>query len=372
MNDLNDILRNATRGKRVVLGHDWLTGMRGGERVLTHFCEAFPNSPLVTLLANPSSVTEIIRNRQIVTSFMQHIPGVAKHYRKLLPLMGHAALTTKVPEGDIFLTTSSCVAHAFNPPEGMKMLCYCFTPMRYAWLFPEEYLGRTKARLLKPYLAHLRAWDKKHSSRVDRYVALSHHVQKRIKDFYGRESDVVYPPVDTVRCTPAIDGGEKNNGYDLVVSAIVPYKRIDLAVAAYNKLGTPLKIVGVGGALEKLKATANDNIEFLGWRSDEEILELYRGCRMLIFPGEEDYGIVPLEAMACGKPVVAFGRGGATETVKDMVSGLFFEEQSPDSLIAAIEKAALQNWDHAAIRGRAEEFDVKQFLEGMAASIATL
>ncbi len=369
---LNEILPAATAGRKVVLGHDWLTGMRGGERVLTHFCEAYPDAPLVTLLSNPNSVSEIIRNREIVTSFMQRIPGIAKHYRKFLPIMGRAALMTKIPRGDIFLTTSSCVAHAFNPPEGMKMLCYCFTPMRYAWLFPEEYLGKTKAKLLAPYLAHLRRWDKEHSTRVDRYVALSKHVQKRIKDFYGRESDLVYPPVDTERCTPAADGGESDQGYDLVLSAIVPYKRIDLAVEAYNKLGRKLKIVGVGSDTEKLKAIAKENIEFLGWRSDDEILSLYRNCNKLIFPGEEDYGIVPLEAMACGKPVVAFGQGGATETVLDKVSGLFFEEQSVDSLIEAIERCDKTDWDHAAIRRRAEQFDVRQFLEGMAKALIAL
>lgn len=368
MTNPEQILSSALAGKRIVLGHDWLTGMRGGERVLTHFCQAFPEAPLVTLLANPAAVNEIIRSREIITSFMQYIPGVSKHYRKMLPIMGMAALSTKIPQGDLFLTTSSCVAHAFNPPKGMKMLCYCFTPMRYAWLFPEEYLGKTKARILAPYLAHLRAWDKAHSTRVDRYVAISRHVQKRIKDFYGRESDVVYPPVDITRCTPNKDGGEHNQGYDLIVSAIVPYKKIDLAVDAYSKLGFPLKIVGVGSDLKKLMARASSNIEFLGWKSDDEILELYRNARYLIFPGEEDYGIVPLEAMACGKPVVAFGRGGATETVAENETGTFFMDQSVDSLIEAVERAGKISFNPFAIRLRAEAFGPEQFLRGIADS----
>lgn len=369
MDEATQLLRKAAQNAKVVLGHDWLTGMRGGERVLEHFCRAFPEAPLVTLLSNPQSVSEVIRNREIVTSFMQGIPNVAKHYRKMLPIMGLAATTTKVPKGDLLLTTNSCVAHAFQPPNGMKMLCYCFTPMRYAWLFPKEYLGPFKATLAAPYLAYLRHWDKVHSHRVDRYVAISKHVQKRIKDFYGRESDLVYPPVDTQRCTPASDDGEANGGYDLVVSAIVPYKKIGLAVEAYNKLGYPLKVVGVGGELERLRKIGADNIEFLGWRSDEEILELYRNCRNLLFPGEEDYGIVPLEAMACGKPVIAYNRGGATETVLDGVSGLFFDEQTSDSLIDAISRANTIKWDRHAIRQQAEKFGPEQFLEGVAESI---
>lgn len=360
----------AAAGKRVILGHDWLTGMRGGERVLTHFCEAFPDSPLVTLLADPSTVNTTIANREIITSFMQRIPSVAKNYRKMLPLMGAAATSVKVPAGDLLLTTSSCVAHAFEPPDGMKMLCYCFTPMRYAWLFPKEYLGPVKAALAAPYLAYLRDWDRRHSTRVNRYVAISRHVQQRIKDFYGRESDIVYPPVDTGRCTPAPDGGAANGGYDLIVSAIVPYKKIDLAAEAYGKLGFPLKIVGTGSSAQKIARTAADNVEFLGWKSDEEVLALYRNCRFLIFPGEEDYGIVPLEAMACGKPVIAFGRGGATETVADGLSGLFFAEQTADALCDAVRRAEKTVWNHAAIRRHAEKFGVSQFLEGMAACVS--
>ncbi len=362
-------LAKAATGRRIVLGHDWLTGMRGGERVLEQFCKAFPDAPLATLLANPSSVSEAIRDREIVTSFMQRIPGVARNYRKMLPIMGAAATSLRIPQGDLLLTTSSCVAHAFRPPKGMKMLCYCFTPMRYAWLFPKEYLGPVKAAIAAPYFAYLRRWDRRHAQHVDRFVAISRHVQERIRAFYGRESDVVYPPVDTDRCTPAPDGGESDGGYDLVVSALVPYKRIDLAAEAYGRLGYPLKIVGTGSAAAKIARIAAPNVEFLGWRSDDEILALYRNCRFLIFPGEEDYGLVPLEAMACGKPVIAFGRGGATETVEDGVSGVFFAEQTADALCDAVGKAEKIRWNRAAIRSRALAFGISQFLVGMARSI---
>lgn len=361
-------LAEALAGKRVVLGHDWLTGMRGGERVLSLFCQAFPDAPLVTLLSNPDSVDKYIRSREIITSFMQGIPGVVRNYRKMLPIMGLAATRTRVPDCDLFLTTNSCVAHAFVPPPGARMVCYCFTPMRYAWLFPREYLGPVKAALAAPYLAYLRRWDKAHTRRVDKFIAISRHVQKRIRDFYGRDSDVVYPPVDTARCTPA--QSPVAGGYDLVVSALVPYKRIDLAVKAYSRLGYPLKVVGVGSGARRLAKGAADNVEFLGWRSDEEILELYRNCRLLVFPGEEDYGIVPLEAMACGKPVVAFGRGGATETVVDGETGVFFAEQTPEALEEAVSVAARTRWDAAAIRARAELFGTAPFLSSLAAAIS--
>ena len=369
MTPADNPLTQAAAGCRIVLGHDWLTGMRGGERVLEQFCQAFPDAPLATLLANPSSVNEVIRNREIVTSFMQRIPGVARNYRKMLPIMGAAATSLRIPPGDLLLTTSSCVAHAFRPPKGMKMLCYCFTPMRYAWLFPKEYLGPVKAALATPYFAYLRRWDRRHAQHVDRFVAISRHVQERIRTFYGRESDVVYPPVDTDRCTPAPDGGETNGGYDLIVSALVPYKRIDLAVEAYRRLGYPLKIVGTGSGAAKIARDAAPNVEFLGWRSDDEILALYRNCRFLIFPGEEDYGLVPLEAMACGKPVIAFGRGGATETVEDGISGVFFAEQTADALCDAVVRAEKIGWDRAAIRSRALSFGIPQFLDGMARCI---
>ena len=369
MTTADNPLAMAATGRRIVLGHDWLTGMRGGERVLEQFCKAFPDAPLATLLSNPSSVSETIRDREIVTSFMQRIPGVARNYRKMLPIMGAAATSLRIPQGDLLLTTSSCVAHAFRPPKGMKMLCYCFTPMRYAWLFPKEYLGTVRAAIAAPYFAYLRRWDRRHAQHVDRFVAISRHVQERIRAFYGRESDVVYPPVDTDRCTPAPDGGEANGGYDLVVSALVPYKRIDLAAEAYGRLGYPLKIVGTGSAASKIARNAAPNVEFLGWRSDDEILALYRNCRFLIFPGEEDYGLVPLEAMACGKPVIAFGRGGATETVEDGITGVFFAEQTADALCDAVGKAEKVSWDRTAMRSRALAFGIPQFLNGMARSI---
>jgi glycosyltransferase involved in cell wall biosynthesis len=246
--------------------------------------------------------------------------------------------------------------------------------MRYAWTFREEYFGRNplKGLALAPLLAALRVWDRRTAAEVDRFVAISRHVAERIRRFYGRECDVVYPPVDVARCTPAPDGRGGDCGFDLVVSALVPYKRIDLAVETYTRHGWPLKVVGVGGAAKSLSAKAGPSVEFLGWRSDEDVLALYRRCRLLIFPGEEDFGIVPLEAQACGRPVVAFGRGGALETVLDGRTGVFFAEQSMASLADAVERAARQGWDSAAIRAHAETFGPARFIAGLAESLARL
>lgn len=371
--DVNDVtaLTNAAQGCRVVLGHDWLTGMRGGERVFEYFCRAFPSASISTLIYNREAVSDIIQSHRVNTSFLNRIPGVNRHYRNLLPLMPLAARTLKVDDTDLLLTTSHCVAKSFKKPAGAKHLCVCFTPMRYAWTFFDEYFGNSpvKAALAKPLLGLLRKWDKKTSSDVDLFVAISRHVADRIQRFYGRESEIVYPPVDTVRCTPSPDG-TCTSDYDLIVSALVPYKRVDLAVDLYSKKGWPLKVVGVGGMLENLKHRAGPSVAILGGLPDDDVLNLYRNCRMLVFPGEEDYGIVPLEAQACGRPVVAYAKGGALETVADGVSGVFFAEQSLGSLEEAVVRCANTTFSPEAIRKHAELFGPEQFINGMARCIA--
>ena len=356
-------------GGRVALGHDWLTGMRGGERVLEHHCRAFPDAPIATLVANLPSVSSTISSHTVVPSWFNRIPGVEKRYRNLLPLMPLAARTLRIPDCDLLLTSSHCVAKSFRKPRGAKHVCYCFSPMRYAWLFREEYFPNpVKRALVSPLLAWLRVWDRRTSSGVDRFVGISRAVCDRIRNFYGREADLVYPPVDISRCTPLAH--PEPGAFDLVVSALVPYKRVDLAVETYSRRSWPLKVVGVGGQLDVLRAKAGPSVEILGWRPDEEVLDLYRRCRLLVFPGEEDFGIVPLEAQACGRPVVAYARGGALETVVDGVSGVFFQEQTEESLADAVERAARLGWDSAAIRANAESFGPERFLEGLAGSIS--
>ena len=354
----------------VVLCHDWLTGMRGGERVLDLLCEGFPGAPIFTLFHNTKAISGAINSHRIWTSWLQGVPGIFSNYRYLLPLFPSAIEMLDAPPADLLISTSHCVAKGLRPTKGARHLCYCFTPMRYAWTFYEEYFGHSRAKTLlaKMMLPPLRRWDVQSSKRVDRFVAISRHVQKRIKDFYGRESDVVYPPIAVDRWTP---GPVRREGrFDLIVSALVPYKRIDLAVQAYTRLGRPLKIVGIGSETARLRRVAGPNIDFLGWQSDEEILALYRSARLLVFPGEEDFGIVPLEAQACGCPVVAYGRGGILETVQDGGTGVFFANQAVEDLLAAVEKCAATRWDPAVIRANAERFSPQNFVDGLAQSIA--
>ena len=353
----------------VVLAHDWLTGMRGGERVLEILCRLFPQAPVFTLIHDPAAVSPVINAHPIVVSPLQRMPGIFRTYRRLLPLFPAAVAALRPPPADLLISTSHCIAKGLRPAPGTRHLCYCFTPMRYAWLFYEEYFGRNplKGLLVRPLLAALRAWDRRTSRRVDRFVAVSRHVQARIRAFYGRDADVVYPPVDTARFTP---GRDEPGGFDLVVSALVPYKRVELAVRAYTRLGFPLKVAGRGPDRARLQAEAGPNVAFTGWLPDDELAGLYRACRMLVFPGEEDLGLTPLEAQACGRPVAAFARGGALETVRDGVSGVFFQEQTEEALLDAVTRCAAARWDPAAIRNQAEQFDAQHFIEGLTGSIA--
>ncbi|MCE9616200.1 MAG: glycosyltransferase [Lentisphaerae bacterium] len=355
-------------GLDVTLCHDWLTGMRGGERVLELLCAGFPRAPIRTLIHNATAVSDTINAHPVQPSWLQHVPGIMRHYRMLLPAFPAAIASLPPAGGDLLISTSHCVAKGLRTRPGTRHLCYCFTPMRYAWTFHDEYFAGNplKLALASPLLAALRRWDRAASPRVDHFVAISEHVRERIRRFYGRDADVVYPPVDTRRCIPA---GVPHAGFDLIVSALVPYKRIDLAVQAYGRIGYPLKVVGIGGEMPRLRALAGPNVEFLGWLPDRDVLELYQRCRLLVFPGEEDFGIVPLEAQACGRPVVAFARGGALETIRDGLSGLFFKEQTEDALAAAVRQAAEYPWDPAAIRAHAETFGEDRFVRDLATSI---
>lgn len=350
------------------LCHDWLTGMRGGERVLELLCDGFPDASIYTLIQNPDAVSDAINRHRVITSYLQNIPGIMKSYRYFLPVFPSAVRNLPEISSELLISTSHCVAKAIPRSGKTAHLCYCFTPMRYAWLFSNEYIGQNPVKriLTAPLLSHLRKWDKKTSGNVDHFTAISKHVQKRIKDFYGRDADVVYPPVDTKRCTISENS---SSDYDLIVSALVPYKKIDLAVKAYNRTGYPLMIAGTGTEERHLRKSASSNIRFLGWQSDSKILELYQNCRMLIFPGEEDFGIVPVEAQACGKPVVAFAKGGALETVIDRQTGVYFHSQSDEALADAIAICASTKWDRQHIRKNAESFSTQFFIDGISESI---
>jgi glycosyltransferase involved in cell wall biosynthesis len=327
--------------KRVVLVHDWLTGMRGGEKCLEVLCRRFPEARLLTLLHQRGSVSETIERLKPRTSLLGWLPGVARYYRYLLPLMPLAARTWRTGHCDLVVSFSHCVAKAVIPPPGVPHVCYCFTPMRYAWHMEEAYFGKErglKAWLRRQVLDRLRAWDKATASRVTHFVAISKTIQRRITECYGRDSVVIYPPVDTDFYTPAPVPRED---FYLCVSACAPYKRLDLAIAACNRLGRKLVLIGSGQDLGRLRSLAGPTVTLLGWQSDEVIRDHLRRCRALLFPGEEDFGIVPLEAHATGAPVLALDRGGATETILGLDSatptGLLFAEQSEAGLIDAIE-----------------------------------
>ena len=355
------------RDLHVVLSHDWLTGMRGGERCLELLCDGMPDSEVFCLVHEPENISDIINAHPIHTSRLQRMPFVRRRFRWLLPLLPRFVESMSTPQADLMVSMSHCVAKGLKPQPDTRHLCYCFTPMRYG-IFYEEYFGANLAKqvLVRPILARLSGWDARASDRVDRFVAISHHVRRRIREFYDREADVVYPPVDTDRCTPGEDGP---GDFDLIVSALVPYKKIDLAVDAYRRTGYPLKIVGTGSDFRKLRSRAAPNVEFLGWQSDGEILDLYRACRFLIFPGEEDFGIVPVEAQACGRPVVAFGRGGLLEILVDGETGVFFRRPTADSLIEAVEAAASRSWNSTAIRQNALRFSTQRFIDELDQSI---
>jgi glycosyltransferase involved in cell wall biosynthesis len=335
---------------RIVLVHDWLTGMRGGEKCLEILCRRWPRAPLYTLLHKPGAVSPVIERRPLRTSWLQDFPHVERYYRYLLPLMPAATASWRLPSCELVLSLSHCVAKAVRPPRSVPHICYCFTPMRYAWHLRESYfgsdrLGRWKARVADRMLTELRDWDRRTAARVTHFLAISQTVQQRIRDCYGRTSQVIYPPVDTDFYCPAPAAREN---YYLVVSAFAPYKRLDLAIEACGRLNRPLVVIGTGPEESRLRALAGPTIRFLGWQSNEAIREHYRRCRALLFPGEEDFGIVPVEAQACGTPVIAFGRGGATETIIPPASrreptGLWFEEQTVDSLVSALESFEAQS-----------------------------
>jgi glycosyltransferase involved in cell wall biosynthesis len=355
------------RFSRVCLIHDWLTGMRGGEKCLERLCRRWPDAPLFTLLHARGSVSPLIENRRIVTSLLQQLPARERYYRYLLPVLPLAA-RWQLPPCDLVVSLSHCVAKAAKPPPGVPHVCYCFSPMRYAWHMRDAYfqsLGRPAGWLAGKILAALRAWDRATADRVTHFIAISRTIQDRIRDCYGRESVVIYPPVDTDFYCPAPVPRED---YYLVVSAFAPYKRIDLAVTACRRLGRKLVVIGTGQDERRLRAFAGTDVTFLGWQSDEAIRDHFRRCRALLFPGEEDFGIVPVEAQACGAPVIAFGRGGAAETVippgtAAAPTGVLFAEQSTDGLADAIQwfEVHAADFNPAAARRQAEQFHPRRF-----------
>jgi glycosyltransferase involved in cell wall biosynthesis len=360
---------------RVALVHDWLTGMRGGEKALEVFCEMFPDADLFTLVHLPGTTSPTIERRRVIKSPIQWLPFPGRLYREYLPLFPFAVEQFDLDGYDLVLSTSHCAAKSVVVTGRARHLCYCLTPMRYAWdqfdvYFGPDRVGPALSALLRPVLAALARWDRATAHRVHRYLAISQHVARRIAVYYNRQSTLVFPPVDTAFYTPApvadISSGPPNGRPRfLVVSALVPYKRVDLAMAAARRAGVGLTVVGDGPERARLEGLAGDGVELVGWRTDEEIRSLYRTSIAAVLPGEEDFGIVPVEAQACGRPVVALGRGGALDTVLDGETGVLVPEPTVEALASGLRRAADTAWDSARIRAGAERFSRERFVTEM-------
>jgi glycosyltransferase involved in cell wall biosynthesis len=363
---------------KIVLVHDWLTGMRGGEKVLELLCEAYPTADLITLFHVPGSVSPAIERLRPRTSALQYVPGIRRFYRYCLPLFPAAIEQFDLDGYDLVISTSHCAAKAVVKTGRARHLCYCFTPMRYAWdqfdaYFGEGRVGRLRSRVLRPMLNALARWDAATAGRADRYVAISHHVASRIRRYYNRDAAVIYPPVDTDFFSP--DDTVAAENFLLIVSALVPYKRIDVAIEASRLSNTPLRIVGDGperDALAARVARTGADVQFLGSASAEQVRDLYRRAAAALLPGEEDFGIAPVEAQACGTPVVALARGGALETVIDGVTGVLVAEPTPEAFAAGIVRAKQLPRDRAAIRAHAMKFDRAVFSREIRSAIESL
>ncbi len=356
---------------RVAIVHDWLTGMRGGEAILDVIAELFPNADLFTLLQTDFTMTPTILNgRKIHTSYLQKLMGLRRFnqgYRQLLPLFPHAIESLDLSGFDLILSNTHCVAKGVRKKPGALHVAYVSTPMRYIWDMFDEYFGPGKSGKLTTLAAkavrkRLQEWDVRSTNGVDHLIANSHFVQKRIQDFWGRESTVIHPFVETNKFPAELNGPPKD--YYLIVSAFAPYKRIDLAVEAFRRLGLRLVVVGKGQDETKLRRLARGaaNVQFHGGLSNEALGELYRRARALIFPGLEDFGITPLESMYNGRPVIAYGKGGLLDTVTP-ATGIFFPEQTVESLMAAVQRfeKERENFDPRAARERALGFTRDHF-----------
>jgi glycosyltransferase involved in cell wall biosynthesis len=346
--------------------------MRGGEKVLDAICELFPDAPLFTFLHVKGSVSPRIESRRIITSLAQRLPMADRLYRHLLPLYPALVETFDLDAYDLVISSSHCAVKSVLAPRAVHV-CYCHSPMRYAWDQFDEYFGPrqvgTAANLaLRPLMAAMARWDRTTAGRPDRFLANSQYVAGRICRYYNRRSTVVYPPVDTEFFRPASRPRPSEPGF-LVVSALVPYKRVDVAIDACRQVGVPLKVAGHGPQLARLQQLGGESVEFLGWKSDEEVRSLYQQATAVVLPGIEDFGMVPVEAQACGTPVVALNDGGAAESVIDGTTGVLVNGRSSSALANGLRRAIEIPFDPEALRANALRFSRPRFLTEFQAAI---
>jgi glycosyltransferase involved in cell wall biosynthesis len=351
---------------RVAIVHYWLVGMRGGEKVVEALCELFPHADIFTHVYVPEAMSPTIARHRVRTSFIGRLPRARTRYQRYLPLMPLALEQLDLRGYDLIISSESGPAKGIIPPAGAVHLCYCHSPMRYIWNMFHDYRERSGllTRLMMPPLSHyLRTWDAISATRVHHFAANSRTVARRLNTYYRRDATVIHPPVDTAAFTPLPD--DERGDFYLMAGELVAYKRPDLAVEAFNAMRKPLVIVGGGEMLSRVKALAGPTVTVLGPQPFSTLRRLYAQCRALIFPGEEDFGIVPVEAMASGRPVIAFGRGGATETVVDGVTGLFFDQQSLEGIAEVVTRFERTAFDPSAIAAHARSFGTDVFRTGM-------
>ena len=346
---------------RVALVHDWLNQVGGAESVLENLVALFPDAPVYTSIYWPEGMPAQYRQWTLHTSWMDKLPWVKRHHQHFLPLYPLAFESLDLSEYDVVLSNKSGFCHGvITPPETLH-ICYCLTPTRYLWRYHDyvrrEGLGRLSRLALAPVLSHLRVWDRAAADRVDRFIAISAEVQRRIAKYYRRGSDIIYPPVDTARFAPSAS----HEDYFLAIGRLIPYKRVDLAVQACTRLGLPLKVGSTGRDLDRLKAMAGPTVEFLGHVPNDELPGLMAHCKAFLLPGAEDFCIAPVEAMAAGRPVIAYDSGGVRDTVIEGLSGTLFPEQTVESLIEALGRFDPDDYDPPAIRRHSERFDKKVF-----------
>jgi glycosyltransferase involved in cell wall biosynthesis len=358
---------------KVAIIHYWLVGMRGGEKVIEALCEMYPQADIFTHVYAPEMVSDRIRQHRIVPTFINSLPRAARMYKTYLPLMPLALEQLDLRGYDLVISSESGPSKGIIPPPEALHVCYCHTPMRYIWNMYHDYrdgAGRI-TRLLMPPLSHyLRLWDVSSAARVDSFVANSATVARRIQRYYAAESVVIHPPVDTNGFSIAAPA--ELGDYYLMAGELVSYKRPDLAVRAFNEMKLKLVVIGGGEMLEEIRRLAGPTVTVMGSQPFEVLKQHYARCRALIFPGEEDFGMVPVEAMASGRPVVAFGRGGATETVADGVTGVFFAEQTVEAIVSSVKRLAALDLDPAKIAAHASQFGRDPFFAKMRAHIDRL
>jgi glycosyltransferase involved in cell wall biosynthesis len=346
----------------LALVHDWLNQIGGAEDVLETLVEMFPAAPIFTSMYWREGMPPAYRDWDIRTTWMDRLPGIYRHHQPYLPLYPLAFARLNLSGYDVVLSNKSGFCHGVQTG-GAVHICYCLAPTRYVWDFDayaaREALPPALKTALRPIMGWLRRWDHRSAQRVDHFIAISREVQARIRRYYGRDSAVIHPPVDTARFQPA----STHDDYYLIVSRLVPYRRIDLAVRAFNQLGLPLVIVGDGRDRPRLEAQARSNVTFLGRVPDEDLPDLLARCRAYVLPGVEDFGIAPVQAQAAGRPVITHRAGGALDTVVEGETGVFFDEPTPEALVAAVRGFDPDAIDPRACRANAERFVVEMFKE---------